>query len=259
MVVYGANKNMRLNNLYLKYGNRQTKKGIQAELLFQLALAMLLGFLYVFDMGHDRVTRFDPNRVSFFVLYFLTSIVIGYWLLPQFLYRRKYILFVLLLVSLITSVILIEELILEQIFYPDTRGKGFPGIIFTLGEIMPAILILTGFKFVWDALKSKREVKDLKQAMVESELNLLRSQVSPHFLFNNLNNLYAHAVEQSPETPKIILELSAMLRYMLYDCKEPYVELNKEKEHLKAYIAYMSLHVGDRVRLKSTWQNYRRT
>ena len=90
------------------------------------------------------------------------------------------------------------------------------------------------------------EVNRLKELVVDSELQLLRSQVSPHFLFNNMNNLYAHAVEQSPDTPGIILELSAMLRYMLYDCREPNVLLGKEIDHLNNYIRLNQLHVGER-------------
>ena len=65
------------------------------------------------------------------------------------------------------------------------------------------------------------------------KLQFLKSQINPHFLFNNLNNLYAYAIENSPKTPTIILELSAVLRYMLYDCREKYVPLSKEIEQLK--------------------------
>src|SRR5690606_4936426 len=74
----------------------------------------------------------------------------------------------------------------------------------------------------------------------------LKSQINPHFLFNNMNNLYAYAVEQSPQTPEIILELSSVLRYMLYECTASYVPLKKEIEHLENYINLSKLQIEGR-------------
>jgi len=65
-------------------------------------------------------------------------------------------------------------------------------------------------------------------------------------LFNNLNNLYSYSIENSPKTPSIILELSSVLRYMLYDCKEDYVCLVKEIQHLKNFTALNELQVEHR-------------
>ncbi len=67
-----------------------------------------------------------------------------------------------------------------------------------------------------------------------------------HFLFNNLNNLYAYALENSSKTPTIILEISSVLRYMLYDCKENFVPFYKELEHLKNFTALNELQIEDR-------------
>lgn len=80
----------------------------------------------------------------------------------------------------------------------------------------------------------------------DSELQFLKSQINPHFLFNNLNNLYSHAIENSPKTPSIIIELSSVLRYMLYDCKENYVSLEKEISHLKNFTELYKLQIEHR-------------
>lgn len=210
------------------------------------------------DFGGDE-TELDWREALFYLNYVLATMLINYWLLPKYFYPRKYVQFGVLFVLIITGVILCEELILEKVFYPDTRGSGFPGVFYTLIEVMPVILILSGSKFAWDAHLKVSEVNELKQAMVDSELQLLRSQVSPHFLFNNLNNLYAHAVNQSEETPKIILELSSMLRYMLYDCRESHVLVGKEIDHLNSYIQLNKLHVGERGRVHFDAENVDRS
>lgn len=88
------------------------------------------------------------------------------------------------------AIISIEELVLERIYYPDTRATRFPGVIFSLLDVMPVITILAGFKFAWDASIKQREVDELRSSVKESELQFLKSQINPHFLFNNLNNLY---------------------------------------------------------------------
>ena len=76
---------------------------------------------------------------------------------------------------------------------------------------------------------------------METELVQLKKQINPHFLFNNLNNLYAYALENSPKTPTIILELSSLLRYMLYDCKSEQVKLASEIDYLRNYIDLQQL------------------
>ena len=115
--------------------------------------------------------------------------------------------------------------------------------------------MLSGFKFGWDALGKQQEVDELKIAVKESELQFLKTQINPHFLFNNLNNLYSYAIEQSPETPEIILELSGLLRYMLYECKEDFVPLTKEVDQLENFISLSEMQVEERGSVKFSTQN----
>jgi two-component system, LytTR family, sensor histidine kinase AlgZ len=75
-----------------------------------------------------------------------------------------------------------------------------------------------------------------QQEKVTAELQLLKAQVHPHFLFNTLNNIYSFSMERSPKTPGLILKLSSLLSYMLYDCKAEHVRLEKEIKIMKNYI-----------------------
>lgn len=215
----------------------------RSELLFQLILHLAAFLFYAFDRNKSEIPAYT---YAFFFTYAVAAFFINYYLLGRYFYQKKYRQFAIAVLLVIGAIIATEELILEPIYFPDTRAKSFPGFVMTLIPIIPVITILVGFKFGWDALAKQNEVEDLKLAAKESELGFLKSQINPHFLFNNLNNLYAYAIESSPKTPEIILELSAVLRYMLYDCQGKYVPLRKELMHLENFIKLSSMQIEDR-------------
>ncbi len=217
------------------------------EIFFQLGLIAVVLTFYSYEK-HEGTGHFtlDFPTLTIFINYVSAAILINYLLLPKFLYPKKYIHFTFYSLLIIAAVIAIEEGIIEQIFYPDTRAKTFPDVFNNLFTAMPIITILVGFKFAWDALHQQRQLEALESAIKESELQFLKSQINPHFLFNNLNNLYSYALEQSPKTPEIILELSGVLRYMLYECKEETVPLEKEIQQLKNFVNLSKLQLEER-------------
>jgi two-component system, LytTR family, sensor histidine kinase AlgZ len=86
-----------------------------------------------------------------------------------------------------------------------------------------------------------------KQEQITTELQLLKAQVHPNFLFNALNNIYTFSLKRSPKTPGLILKLSSLLSYMLYDCKTEEVLLEKEIEIMKSYIDLEKERYGDKI------------
>ena len=222
------------------------------EGIFQVILHLLVFIFYSFDREKPQI---QISQVTFFLNYAIATFIISYILLPQFYYRKKYLQFFVSLVVMVATVIMIEEFILEQIYFPDTRGKKFNAVFYTLIDVLPVIAILSGFKFAWDALRKQKEVDELKAAVERSEMQFLKSQINPHFLFNNLNNLYAFAIENSPQTPTIILELSEVLRYMLYECKEKFVPLTKEVKQLKNFTELYKLQIEERGIVNFTQEN----
>lgn len=212
------------------------------ETVFQLILNAVVFVFY----GYSRHNpQFEEYEYVFFLNYAAGALVINYWLLPSCIYTKKYLQFTLYFLVIVGAIILIEEFVLEQIYFPDTRGQRFIALG-NLLNMLPIMGILSGFKFAWDALGKQKEVEELRDTVKESELQFLKSQINPHFLFNNLNNLYAHAIENSPQTPTIILELSSVMRYMLYECKAKYVSLSKEIEHLSNFINLNNLQIEGR-------------
>jgi hypothetical protein len=213
------------------------------EILFQVLLHVVVFIFYSYDRRNPQI---ESYQLVFFSTYAAAGLVINYLLLPQFLYRKKHLRFVLYTLAVIAVVIFLEEAVIEKIYFPNTRGRRFLGVFFCLWGVLPVITVLSGFKFAWDALRTQKEVELLKSTIKESELKFLRSQINPHFLFNNLNNLYSYAIEFSPKTPEIILKLSSVLRYMLYECKENFVPFSKEVEQLENFAQLYEIQIEER-------------
>jgi hypothetical protein len=107
-------------------------------------------------------------------------------------------------------------------------------------------MIIKFFK-LWSI--KQREWLYAQKEKVTAELQLLKAQVHPHFLFNTLNNIYSFSIDNSPKTPGLILKLSSLLSYMLYDCKSEEVRLEKEIEIMKNYIDLERERYGNKIEI----------
>ena len=112
-----------------------------------------------------------------------------------------------------------------------------------------AVATPTVIKFFKLWTVKQRDLMLAQQERITAQLELLKAQVHPHFLFNTLNNIYAFALESSPKTPELILKLSSLLSYMLYDCKTEEVRLEKEVETMKNYIDLEKERYGSKIEI----------
>jgi len=195
------------------------------------------------------VTRKDPtiewSEVIFFLNYTATALFISYWALPRYNKNENGWELLMYFVLALTSCILMEELVIEPYFFPEERGQNIV-VVWALLSALPKLALLIAFKLVWDVIFIRKELDELKSLARQNELQFLQSQINPHFLFNNLNNVYSYALENSPKTPEIILGLSDLLRYVLYECKEEYMPLDKELKQLESFIKLSEVQIENR-------------
>lgn len=104
--------------------------------------------------------------------------------------------------------------------------------------------VSTGYRYALQMYSYEKTMKELQNANLESELQLLKSQINPHFLFNTLNSIYSLSLKKSDLTPKAILQVSEMLRYITYDTDEQFVPIQKEIAYIQNYIALQKLRVS---------------
>jgi LytS/YehU family sensor histidine kinase len=100
-----------------------------------------------------------------------------------------------------------------------------------------------------DWMHVQKEKQELTNQTLQSELKFLKSQINPHFLFNTLNSLYALTLKKSDLAPDIVLKLSEMMRYMLYECNERLVSLDKEVNYLINYLELEKVRHGKKINI----------
>lgn len=181
------------------------------------------------------------------------SFPIIYWMIPRLLMRAKYVQFILAAIVWGLAGIYFNAWYRQFVFIPLQDFLGFKEeyrdvknvanyLCMTTTAAEAAILSL--FKH-WTV--KQQEWRQAEQEKVTAQLQLLKAQLHPHFLFNTLNNIYGFALDRSHKTPQLILKLSSLLSYMLYECKTDEVLLEKEVEIMKNYIDLERERYGDKI------------
>ncbi len=149
--------------------------------------------------------------------------------------------------------ILVNEITFPHIYEQTNEHEG----VFVFLNLMNSFLDLVfaaGLGFAWQQYRMqliwKEKEKELNKQKLETELNFLKAQTNPHFLFNTLNNIYALARKNSEHTAEMIMKLSAILRYMLYETNKQRVELCKEVEVIEHYIELEKIRYNKRLKIE---------
>jgi len=177
----------------------------------------------------------------------ILSVLNNFWLLPELIQKGRYGYYFIIIAILILLFSINEEFVIEQLFAADSSRSSWSmrGFYFASVRASFILLIFSCYKLLWDYQMKLTKIKNLEKERIESELKFLKAQVNPHVLFNNLNNIYSLALEHSKQVPAMILKLSEMMRYMLYDCNDKYVPLEKEIVYLKDFIELQRLRLEE--------------
>jgi len=181
-----------------------------------------------------------------------------YHLIPNYLLKKKYRLFVLYIVYLLIVLLFVIEgtVLIGFTFYFNldyqimpNLTKSFPVMVVC---VMLIVSLISGIKLIQHNYKSILKNEDLKNKILQTqlqlkkqELSMLKMQIHPHFLFNSLNTIYGFALKKADEAPEMILKLSNLLDYILYQIEKPTVSLENEINHLEDYISLEKLRFHD--------------
>jgi hypothetical protein len=114
-------------------------------------------------------------------------------------------------------------------------------------KVVATAAIITYVKYWW---VKQKESERLEREKITAELQLLKAQIQPAFLFTALKNIYEFSLAVSPRAPEMLLKLSDLLSYMLYECDEPLVPLDKEAEMMKGYMALEKIRLNDTIEME---------
>lgn len=233
------------------------KHRITSHILFWLAYISYFSFQYGYTRS-DYLITFVQQCL------FLTVIVPAvyynvYVLISKLLLEKKYRSFIIYFIPtwfvFVTLFRILTKYISPVLFYSEQYQASVAQIAFYSPlyimshtfSIYSVVFLVAFIKLVKRWYSEQQRNQMLTQEKLEAELKYLKAQINPHVLFNVLNNLYGLSLAGSKKTPEMILKLSSLLDFMLYECNPKFIPLNKEINMLKDYIDLEKLRFGDRL------------
>jgi hypothetical protein len=223
------------------------RKKILHHILFSAAILVLLLMGIHFYMGEISAHNF------YSCVFFLVAIYTGRWLCARWYLRHKYLPFALNIAACCLSMLAGWWLFIHYFFFPNASW-----LEVSVNTAPFCLLgIATGVFIKHTRASIQKQVRDayLSAEQKQSELNLLQSQLSPHFLFNTLNNMYSLSITQQDRLPALLLKLSDLLRYSVYDTKKTFVPLMEDLRYINNYLAFEKMRISDRLVLKEEVAN----
>lgn len=220
-------------------------------------LFWLLYFLYEWIGSasiSDEYRRYFINAIVIVPIAGLATWFTTQVLIKQYLLKKRLVAF---RIGFIVSVIvftLIRRAFNYYYTYPTYWPNGaympfifVPKVIIEAVNIYLIVALYTMFYFLRAWYEQQRLAQELLRDKAFAQLELLKNQVQPHFIFNTLNNIYSLSLKNSPRTSDLIYRLSSLLSYMLYDSRQEFIPVSKEMEYIHNYIELEKIRYGERL------------
>ena len=245
--------------------------GKRLQILLHIIAWSIILFLpvfifYTYGVGDFRsLGHFYTNAICYGIIFYVNYII----LIPRFHFKEKKALYFMSVLVLIAVMYLLLYQVDSYVFskvarqpevseaiknYSEHRQGPRPPYrqLWIINFLFTSILI-SGFSFglaVLDKLSfNEKQRKELEKEKLNSELAFLKNQVSPHFFFNTLNNIYALIGVNAPVAQQSVLNLSKLMRYLLYESEQGKTNLSHEIDFMKNYIDLMKLRLSSRIEL----------
>ncbi|MEA3451591.1 MAG: histidine kinase [Bacteroidota bacterium] len=241
-------------------------KRILKHILFWIGVFFFYVFFFTYSSGNYQYSLWTSGFILPITI--ALSYFIIYYLIPKYLLTKKYLLFALysFYTFIISTYLIFLTIFASFIYLSKFNFLDMPKISRNYVFILILIYLIAGiFSFIHllnNNSKTVSENKELenkflatKLLLKEQELLFLKSQIHPHFLFNTLNTIYGFALNNSKETPDLILKLSELLDYILYQVKKNNVSLNKEISHIQKYIELEKIRFQDSINISEQIDN----
>ncbi|MCP4439939.1 MAG: sensor histidine kinase [Aureispira sp.] len=174
------------------------------------------------------------------------------FLIPKYLLTKRFFSYIGLLffATIVTTPLELISLYWNLSPYPKAQELLLNNQLAYFIFLFFAVCTSTILKIIKEWIVQQQIQRDLERRNLQSELSFLKSQINPHFLFNTLNSIYALSLKRSENAPNIVLRLSEMMRYMLYECNEKKVPLSREIQYIQNYLELERVRYGNKARIE---------
>ena len=236
-------------------GSNKFKISYRHHIIFWVVYFMF-NMLRFSNIHQDFWLSFKMNLIGF-PIHMVIAYFNVYYLMPKFVFQRKYLTYTILVLATLIVTLFIKYFLTFYLIGPDVWPEGpeeLKGLTINyaitsmLGEIYVSSFVAT-IKLTVDWLREQQKLHQLEKRQLTTELKFLRSQVSPHFFFNTLNNIYSLTLEKSNKAPEVILKLSELMRYLLYATKKPKQDLKSEIDCIQNYLDLERIRFDDSLQI----------
>lgn len=214
-------------------------------------MLILPSFLYRYNIPSNRFTEYSLYRIllsnAFLAVIFYAN---AFYLFPTIFKKKGIWAYLIAIIATIAAVFFFSQYLDDNLF--PTKRKWGRSIFSNIFSYIFIISISCSYRIIIDHFKQQKQNKEKETENLKTELSFLRSQISPHFMFNVLNNLVSLARKKSDKMESALLQLSALLRYMLYEGNQGRISLKQEVNYLQGYIDLQKLRFGDDVNVDFT-------
>jgi two-component system LytT family sensor kinase len=210
---------------------------------------------------HDALSfHLEPSDITGMGIAVLVVYVNLWLLMPRYYTTQKYLRYFFAVILLLLAGGLISRFLSWQIWLPRERLADpdsdeptnfwiMTRIISDATEIFPVLAISVLIKLMFDANTREKKLRAIEKEKFTAEMSLLKAQINPHFFFNTLNSLYSLSLAQSDKSAAVVLRLSDLMRYMLYEASAHTVLLKDEITYLENYIGIEQMRYAERLDL----------
>ncbi len=238
----------------LTYDTENRSQKIKLYVLYWLGYILLFSLIQGLPAG-DFITALRNEWYSVLPKVCFVSIIVEL-LLPQLLFKKRTITFFITYIILILFFAFFQRLIDNYIIlrYYLTFWKieplfSAPVFLYNVSKLQFVVTIPVAFKLFYHLAEEKNKVQTILSEKLQAELSSLRNQFHPHFLFNVLNSLYSKILLKSDDSADIVLKISDLLRFSLYEINNKSIYLHNEIDYLKNYIALQQLRFDGELQL----------
>lgn len=227
---------------------------------FYAAYWVMVTLIFIYDRTYLIQKAGLPNfficvvvRVSLLIALAWANI---HWLIPRYLLRGRYGGYFMWVFLLLLGYLLVQSFydyyLFGYVLGPSRYATLSTSLIYNFTHTSLYLLLTVALKFSMDWYEQKKLLQEIQVEKLQAEVNYLRSQVNPHFLFNALNNLYALTLKKSDDAPEVVLKLAELMEYMLYESEDASVPLEKEINYLKNYLELEKIRQGNNADIRLT-------
>ncbi|MGI8635635.1 MAG: sensor histidine kinase [Segetibacter sp.] len=224
-------------------------------LLHVAAWVIIFSLPYLLKSPYEQQKIRRPDAQGFLYLDGITNIfwvgvfyLNAFYLTERFIYKKKYFLYTIILIAVYCLIMFFHGLLFTELI-ASRRFNFQMSASHNLTTFLLTVAASITLKLVWDKSEADRLWQEKQEENLKTELSFLRSQISPHFVFNVLNNMVALARLKSDQLEPTIMKLSNLMQYMLYETDEEKVLLATEVEYLHSYIDLQQQRFGSKVKL----------